>query len=93
MKFFLSILEVIVAALLIGIVIMQPSEDSSLGNIRSGDFLSGRRGANFLTRTTAVLACLFFLLCLGIGILNHRAMSHSPVDKLGPTSDTAKTNT
>ncbi|NNL87563.1 MAG: preprotein translocase subunit SecG, partial [Marinicaulis sp.] len=56
---------------LIGVVLLQRSEGGALGMGGAGSgggFMSGRAAANALTRTTSVLAALFFATSLGLAI-------------------------
>lgn len=65
-------IHLIIAAAMIGIVLMQKSEGGALGiggGGGSGGFLTGRGTANLLTRLTAGLACLFFVTSLTLTIL------------------------
>ena len=56
----LAIHTIIVLAL-VGVVLMQRSEGGALGmGGGGGGFMSGRGAANVLTRTTTILAALFF---------------------------------
>lgn len=70
---------------LIGIILVQRnSGDMGLSSSSSTSFMSGRAAATFITRATAVLATIFILLSLGIGILtahNHETR-RSIMDKL-----------
>ena len=66
----LLVLHVFVTLALIGVVLIQRSEGGGLGLGASqgmGSFMSGRGTANLLTRTTAILGTVFFLLSLGPG--------------------------
>ena len=68
----LLVLQVFVTLALIGVVLIQRSEGGGLGLGTSqgmGSFMTGRSTANLLTRTTAVLATLFFALSLGLALL------------------------
>src|SRR5437764_12477613 len=55
--------HVLIALALVGVVLLQKSEGGALGMGGGGmsGFMTGRSTANLLTRTTAVLAGLFFL--------------------------------
>ena len=69
----LLIVHLFVTLALIGVVLIQRSEGGGLGVGTSqgmGGFMSGRGTANLLTRTTAVLATLFFVLSMGLALLN-----------------------
>ena len=69
----LLIIHLFVTLALIGVVLIQRSEGGGLGIGTSqgmGGFMSGRGTANLLTRMTAVLATLFFVLALALALLN-----------------------
>lgn len=91
----LIVIHTLVTIALIGIILVQRSDDSmGLSGSSSTSFMSGRAAANFMTRTTAVLATIFILLSLAIGILtahSHEQRSNSIVDKIvsTPASKTA----
>src|SRR3982074_685895 len=59
----LFVVHVLIAIALVGPVMLQKSEGGALGMGGGGmsGFMTGRSTANLLTRTTAVLAVLFFL--------------------------------
>ena len=65
------VIHLIIAAAMIGIVLLQKSEGGALGigGGGGGGFLSGRGQANLLTQVTAGLACLFFVTSLTLTIL------------------------
>jgi len=65
----LTIHTLIVLAL-IGVVLLQRSEGGALGmgSGGGGGFMTGRGAANALTRTTSILAALFFATSLGLAI-------------------------
>lgn len=68
----LLILHLFVTLALIGVVLIQRSEGGGLGIGSSqgmGSFMSGRGTANLLTRTTGILAAVFFLLSLSLALL------------------------
>ncbi len=69
----LLIVHLFVTLALIGVVLIQRSEGGGLGIGTSqgmGGFMSGRGTANLLTRSTAVLGTIFFLLSLALALLN-----------------------
>ena len=69
----LLIVHLFVTLALIGVVLIQRSEGGGLGVGSSqgmGSFMSGRGTANLLTRTTAILAAAFFVLSMGLALLN-----------------------
>ena len=65
------IIHLIVAAALIGLVLMQHGKGADMGAAfgggSSGSLFGSSGSANFLSRTTAVLATLFFLTSMGLG--------------------------
>ena len=68
----LLVLQVFVTLALIGVVLIQRSEGGGLGLGTSqgmGSFMTGRGTATLLSRTTAVLAALFFILSIALAML------------------------
>jgi preprotein translocase subunit SecG len=83
-----SVFYVLIAAAMIVLILMQRGDGAnagaSFGGGASGTVFGARGSASFLTRTTAVLAGLFFLLSLGMGIyLSHHGVVASPTQTLG----------
>jgi len=69
MQTVLLVIYLMVVLALIGVVLIQRSEGGGLGIGGGSGFMSARGTANALTRTTAILAALFFVLALGMGVL------------------------
>lgn len=67
---FLLIVHALIAATLVGVILMQRSEGGGLG-MGSGPsgLMTARGAADFLTRATTVLATLFVLMSLGLAVL------------------------
>ncbi|MEC9347418.1 MAG: preprotein translocase subunit SecG [Pseudomonadota bacterium] len=63
------VIHVIIAVTLIGVVLLQKSEGGALGIGGGGGVMSGRGAANLLTRSTAILATLFFVSSITLAIL------------------------
>ncbi len=64
------VIHLMLAAALVGVVLIQRSEGGALGiGGGGGGFMSGRGAANFLTRLTAYLAIGFFTTSIGLTIL------------------------
>jgi preprotein translocase subunit SecG len=64
---FLTVVQAIIAAALVGVVLMQRSEGGGLGiggGGSPGGLMSARGAADFLTRTTKWLAVLFVVLAI-----------------------------
>ncbi len=80
----LLIIHTVLVLCLIGIILIQRSDDGGLGGLGGGgnQFMTGRASANLLTRTTAILAALFILSSLVLGIMSTNKASDSIVDKI-----------
>ena len=83
----LLVLHLFVTLALIGLVLLQRSEGGGLGIGASGgmgSFMGGRGTANLLTRGTAILGTLFFVIALALALLtrgapqNNRPLLDSP---------------
>jgi preprotein translocase subunit SecG len=72
---FLLVVQIIVAAALVLVILMQRSEGGGLGIGGSpAGLMSARGAADFLTRTTTILAGMFIALCIalaGVAAANH----------------------
>jgi preprotein translocase subunit SecG len=76
---FLLIVQTLVAASMVGVILMQRSEGGGLGVGGSPTGLMSARGAaDFLTRATAVLGTLFVLLSIALAGL--AAVERAPVE-------------
>jgi preprotein translocase subunit SecG len=82
-------LHVVVAAALIGFVLLQHGKGADMGAAfgsgSSGSLFGAAGSANFLSRTTAVLATIFFLSSLGLTYMasNRTAVGPGDVMKQG----------
>jgi preprotein translocase subunit SecG len=74
----LFVLQVVVAITLCGLILLQHGKGADMGAAfgsgSSGSLFGAAGSANFLSRTTAVLAAVFFLTSLG---LTYLGMGHS----------------
>ena len=90
MATFLLILHLLVTLSLIGVILLQRSEGGGLGVGSSqgmGGFMSGRGTANLLTRTTAILGTLFFVLSIALALINRGSVQQrSILDSPPPAS-------
>jgi preprotein translocase subunit SecG len=67
---FLLVVHVIVAVALVGVILMQRSEGGGFtGGGSPAGLMSARGAADFLTRTTTILASIFVLLSIGLAAL------------------------
>ena len=69
MQTVLIVIHLMIVLALVGIILIQRSEGGGLGIGGGSGFMSARGTANALTRTTAILATLFFVTSLGLGLL------------------------
>jgi len=75
MQTLLLVIELVIAVLLIVFVLLQRSEGGALGigggggGGGFGGLFSPRGASDTLTRTTSILAILFFVTCLGLNLL------------------------
>ncbi len=72
MQTIILVVHVLIAIGLVAMVLMQRSEGGALGIGGGGGLMTGRGAANLLTRTTAVLAALFFATSITLAILGGR---------------------
>jgi preprotein translocase subunit SecG len=89
MLILLSVVHVLIALSLIAVVLLQKSEGGALGMGGGGmsGFMTGRSTANLLTRTTAILAALFFATSiLLVWLSNSGHAPRSIIDQGGPPS-------
>lgn len=84
MEHILLVIHVIIAAALIGVVLIQRSDTDGfgLGGGTGGSFMTGRATANLLTRTTAILATLFIVNSLALSWLASNSREGSIVDTI-----------
>src|SRR5271165_2334138 len=92
MQTLLVVIELMIAIALIVCVLLQRSEGGALGMGGGGSGLGGlfspRGAADTVTRTTAILAVLFFLTCLALNLLalhgrNETSILDSPIPASG----------
>lgn len=103
MFLFLTVLQAIVAAMLVGIILMQKSEGGGLGVGGSPSGMMSARGASdLLTKTTAILAVLFVSLSIALAVLaaaegkpgtidqsleRNNAVPTAPAEPIAPSND------
>src|SRR3546814_118005 len=76
---FILVVQAIVAALLVTVILMQKSEGGGLGVGGSpAGFMSARGAADFLTRSTTVLAGIFVTLSVVLAVI--ASIQHRPSD-------------
>jgi preprotein translocase subunit SecG len=79
---FMIVVQGIIAAALVGVILMQQSEGGGLGMGGSPSGLMSARGAaDFLTRTTTILATIFILLSISLAFLAARQGNSNGIDE------------
>ena len=78
---FLLIVQTVIAASLVAVILMQRSEGGGLGvGGSSSGFMTARGAADFLTRTTAILAGIFVTLSIVLAAIAGVAREPTRVD-------------
>ena len=90
MQAVLILVHLFVALALIFVVLLQRSEGGALGMGGGGSGLGGlfspRGAADTLTRTTAILGVLFFLVCIALNILARQGHAGPSVPSIVPNA-------
>ena len=72
----LLVMLTIVAVMMIGLILLQKSEGSGMSGSSAasmfGGALTGAAAGNFLTRATAWLATIFFVLCAALALVSSK---------------------
>jgi preprotein translocase subunit SecG len=77
----LLVIHIMVAAALVGLVLLQRSEGGALGiggGGGGGGFMTGRGAANLLTRITAVFAAAFFVTSILLTLIAQQGAGPGP---------------
>lgn len=78
---FLLVVQAIVATCLVTVILMQRSEGGGLGMGGSpGGFMSARGAADFLTRSTTILATVFVSLSIALAVMASVKRAPSQID-------------
>lgn len=93
MQVVMLVVQLLIAIALIGVILVQRTAQDGGGLTGGGSTMGGlftaRGSANLLTRTTAILATLFMLNSLALGIMASREhQTRSVIDQLAPATDT-----
>lgn len=89
----LLVIHSIIVLFLIGMVLLQRSDSDGLSGLGGGggnQFMTGRGAANFMTRTTAILATVFMLTSLILAVMASRMTSKSIIDIAAPVDTIEK---
>ena len=84
----LLVINIILAAILVVLVLVQKSEGGALGiGLSQDNFMFSRSAGNFLTKSTAVIATLFIICSLSLTII-----SRSELEPVGSVLDKIEEN-
>ena len=81
----LLVINIILAAILVVLVLIQKSEGGALGiGISQDNFMFSRSAGNFLTKSTAIIATLFIICSLSLTIISRSELEPqgSVLDKI-----------
>ena len=80
MENLILILNIILAILLVGVILLQRSEGGALGlGVSQDNFISSRSAGSLLTKTTAILAALFIITSILLTIISKEEFSSTSV--------------
>ena len=80
MENLILIINIILAILLIGVILLQRSEGGALGlGVSQDSFISSRSASSFLTKTTAILATLFIITSISLTVVSKEQFSNTSV--------------
>ena len=80
MENIILVINIILAILLVGVILIQKSEGGALGLGASQDsYISSRSAGSFLTKATAIIATLFIITSISLTIISKEEFSNSSV--------------
>jgi preprotein translocase subunit SecG len=90
METLVLVIHVLAALVLVGLILLQHGKGADVGAAfgsgASGSLFGASGSANFLSRTTAVLAVIFFVTSLGLTFFSTRKTEHKGVMATQPAS-------
>ncbi len=94
MSLVILILHVLAAASIIGLVLMQHGKGADMGAAfgsgSAGSLFGASGSSNFLSRSTAVFAVIFFVTSMGLSYLSFEKSSSVGVMSTGPSEDSSE---
>ena len=80
MENIILILNIVLAILLVGVILLQKSEGGALGlGVSQESYVSSRSAGSFLTKTTTIIAILFIITSISLTIISREEISSSSV--------------
>jgi len=72
--------NIVIAILLVGVILLQKSEGGALGlGVSQDSFISSRSAGSFLTKLTAILATLFIITSISLTVMSKEKFSNTSV--------------
>ena len=92
MENILLIINIILAAILVVLVLIQKSEGGALGiGVSQDSFMFSRTAGNFLTKATAIIATLFIITSISLTIMSKDKFSSTSIlEKKEETKDSSE---
>ena len=92
MENFILIVDIILAVLLIGSILLQKSEGGALGlGVSQDNFMSSRSASSFLTKATTILATLFIITSISLTIMSRDELpTTSVLEKVEEKKDSSE---
>jgi preprotein translocase subunit SecG len=92
MENFVLIINIILAILLVGVILLQRSEGGALGlGVSQDNFVSSRSAGSFLTKSTAIIAMLFIVTSILLTIMSKDQFSNiSVLEKVDEVQDSSE---
>tara|TARA_Y100000590_G_scaffold412222_1_gene506979 strand:- start:87 stop:386 length:300 start_codon:yes stop_codon:yes gene_type:complete len=91
MENIILIINIILAILLIGVILLQKSEGGALGlGVSQESFISSRSAGSFLTKATAIIATLFIITSVSLTIMSKE---NFPTKSVLESTEEEKTST
>ena len=86
------VINIILAILLIGVILLQKSEGGALGlGVSQDSYISSRSASNFLTKATTIIATLFIITSLTLTIMSKKELSTiSVIEKIEEKKDSSE---
>ncbi|WP_317993074.1 preprotein translocase subunit SecG [Bartonella gliris] len=86
MQTVLIVIHFLIVITLVGIILIQPSEGGGLGASNGSGLMRTRGSKNALSRLTAILACCFFAVSIGLTVVGSISNSSSDILKRIPVN-------
>tara|TARA_Y100001960_G_C14107270_1_gene555785 strand:- start:144 stop:446 length:303 start_codon:yes stop_codon:yes gene_type:complete len=92
MENIILIINIVLAVILVGVILIQKSEGGALGLGASQEsYISSRSAGSFLTKTTAIIATLFIITSISLTIMSKEKFSSSSVlEKIEEKEDSSE---